>query len=412
MARRRRIKRLGVWLDGQHVADLEQDRWPKIRCRYTQKALLAWPANTPLISCSLPLQEDSQDALAFCKGLLPEGQALQTMAADAGIAVNETLGLLARYGRDVAGALVISEEAPEPRRFDVEPYSPDGLATAVTELEDHPLGVHDDSELSLAGLQDKLLLVRLSDEQWGRPIRGRPSTHILKIGKLGFDGLIGAEADALRLAHAVGLTSIEIQVEEIGGIDCLIVSRFDRRSSGGGVERIHQEDLCQAVGIDPDHAKGRAKYESNGGPRLLDMARLLDAYAADPQADLRRLVQVVAFTVVINNADAHGKNLALLHPDAESVTLAPLYDTVPTALWPKLRKESAMMIGGRVVLAETTLDDIVREATGWDYPETEAREVATATIEALAAAADDGTIHAESRTAEFVRTRAEQRPGQ
>jgi hypothetical protein len=54
--------------------------------------------------------------------------------------------------------------------------------------------------------------------------------------------------------------------------------------------------------------------------------------------------------VLIGNADAPGKNIALLHPTAEHVELALLYDTVPTALWPKLRRKAAMSIGGRYEL--------------------------------------------------------------
>lgn len=80
------------------------------------------------------------------------------------------------------------------------------------------------------------------------------------------------------------------------------------------VRRMHQEDLCQALAIDPRGQRGRAKYERAGGPSLRQAAELLDTYSPDPQAELDRLARIVAFTVLIGNADAHGKNLALLHP--------------------------------------------------------------------------------------------------
>jgi hypothetical protein len=73
----------------------------------------------------------------------------------------------------------------------------------------------------------------------------------------------------------------------------------------------------------------------------------------------------VTFTVVIGNADAHGKNLSLLHPTAGMVTLAPLYDTVPTAMWPRLGDRAAMTINSKSALAAVTLDDIVAEAARW-----------------------------------------------
>ena len=344
--------------------------------------------------------------MPFCKGLLSEGQALQTLAAQAGLAVNATFDLLARYGRDVAGALIISEDEPEERRFGVESYTPETLAAALDELEEHPLGAHDDSELSLPGLQDKLLLVDLGDGNWGRPLRGRPSTHILKLDDRRFPGLIAAEALCLKLARAVGLTTIDSELQTIGETACLIMSRFDRRTDQDAVQRIHQEDLCQAVGVDPEHNRGRAKYERAGGPRLRQMAQLLDQHAAAPQEQLDHLVAAVTFTVLIGNADAHGKNLALLHPTPQTVALAPLYDTVPTVLWPKLRTDAALAIGSQVSLPKVTINDIVREAHAWSHSTDRAREVAISTITNIAEAIDGEVISPGSAVAKFVRKRA------
>ena len=403
----RRVRRLGVWLDGRRIADLEQRRWPEIRCRYAEAALDAWPSNSPLLSCSLPLGSAPLDALPFCKGLLPEGRALQTLAARAGLAVNDTFELLARYGRDIAGALVVSAEEPLPRRFDVEVYTSSGLAAAVGELEDYPLGAHDDSELSLAGLQDKLLLVDLGKGVWGRPLHGRPSTHILKADDPRHPGLIVAEALCLELASAAGLTTVEHRLETIDDTQYLILSRFDRRADDDGVQRIHQEDLCQALGIDPDDGRGRAKYERSGGPTLRQAARLLDSYARDSRSQLDRLVATIAFTVSIGNADAHGKNVALLHPTPETVELAPLYDTVPTALWPKLRHGAAMSVGGQPSLPDVTVEDIVREARSWPHREDRAREAVARVVTALTDAVDREAIPPKSKVARFVRKRAQ-----
>lgn len=403
----RATKRLGVWLDGGHVADLEQVRWPQIRLRYLDSALARWPQNSPVISCSLPLGADPHDALAFCKGLLPEGQALQQMAAQAGVAVNETFGLLERYGRDVAGALVIGAQPPDASRFDAIAYSDETLAEAIDELGEHPLGTHEDSELSLAGLQDKLLLVKLGDGSWARPIHGRPSTHILKVDDPRHPGLVKAEALCLALARDAALTTVDTELAEIADGDQLIVSRFDRTiGPRGEVRRVHQEDVCQALAIDPDGNRGQAKYERAGGPSLLAIARLLDQYGQDPLAELDQLIRVVTFTCLIGNADAHGKNLAYLHPTPGTIALAPLYDTVPTLLWPRLRKESAMRIGGRVLITETTVEDIVREAQSWGLPRDRAATIAAALIDRCLNALEHGVIPPHSDVAALVRERA------
>jgi serine/threonine-protein kinase HipA len=269
-----------------------------------------------------------------------------------------------------------------------------------------PLGAHDDSELSLAGLRDKLLLVDLGNGVWGRPLHGRPSTHILKADDPGHPGLIVAESFCLELARAAGLTTIEQRLETIGGAEHLILSRFDRRARNGGVDRIHQEDLCQALGIDPDGGRGRAKYEQAGGPTFRQAARLLDSYAADGEREFDRLVAALTFIVLTGNADAHGKNLALLHPTPESVELAPLYDTVPTALWPKLRTDAAMSIGGQVSLPEVTVGDVLREAASWPLIEDRAHEAIAATVMALTDALEREVIPPRSNVAKFVRKRA------
>jgi HipA-like protein len=92
---------LGIWLRGERVADLEQPRWPQIRVYYDEDAFDRWPLNSPVLSCSLPLEGRPLDATAFCVGLLPEGQALDTMASRAGLAANDTFALLGDVARMV-----------------------------------------------------------------------------------------------------------------------------------------------------------------------------------------------------------------------------------------------------------------------------------------------------------------------
>lgn len=395
-------ERTTVWLDETAVAVLETRGGLDLRLRYTAEAADRWPALSPVLSCALPLSRRRQDALAFGEGLLPEGQALASTASDAKVAVNATFALLRRYGRDVAGALMIADEAPARRPGSAVPYSAGTLDAAVADLEQHPLDLHDDSKLSIAGSQDKLLLIADGDG-WARPAGGRPSTHILKRDNLKHRGIVAAEAAALRIAAAVGVTSITPQVVELGGFPCLIVDRFDRVVEDGAVRRIHQEDLCQATGTSPSARRGRAKYEDHGGPGFVALASLLNAYAADPVRELEQLVRVLTFTVLIGNGDAHAKNLALLHPSPETVALAPLYDTVPTALWAALADRAAMHIGGERVLSRVTRDDIHREFRRWPITAARAAAVVSETIDRVVDAAP-GCGHDD--LASFVRNRA------
>jgi serine/threonine-protein kinase HipA len=379
---------LGVWMDGLLVAELTPRRPWELHCRYTDDALARWQSLSPVLSCSLPLQKGRMNASVFTDGLLPEGQHRQALSAELKVATNDIYALLRRFGRDVAGALVIATEEPTERAPEAIPYTSDSLEQEVIGLPDRPLAIHDDSELSIAGLQDKLLLVRMPDGGWGRPAHGYPSSHILKVDDPLRPGLVAAEAECLKLAARVGLTNVEVELDTIARRPCLVVSRFDRRiDADETVRRIHQEDLCQALARSPNAARGRGKYQDAGGPSLREAADLLDRYAAKPQDQLDRLLAATTFTVLVGNADAHGKNLALLHPTPETVELAPLYDTVPTVLWPKLRKRGAMSIDGRWDLGAITVENLLDEAGAWRHPRERALRVVTETAEHLREAA-------------------------
>jgi serine/threonine-protein kinase HipA len=186
----------------------------------------------------------------------------------------------------------------------------------------------------------------------------------------------------------VGLTTVEARCETLGARDALIVSRFDREEADGVIRRLHQEDLLQALGIDPLANRGRAKYQAvgtPGPPSWWHAADLLDTYAEDPSSALLDLVRAVTFTSAISNADCHAKNLSFLLEDGH-IALAPLYDTVPTGLWTNLRSDAAMTVNDVGPLSDITIDDIVAETRRWRVPEDQARRTATELLDALHAA--------------------------
>jgi serine/threonine-protein kinase HipA len=400
---------LVVWLGSERVATLEQRKPYEIVCRYTDLALDRWPRNSPLLSCSLPLGPGRLDAVPFCRGLLPEGRALDFVARLAKVASNDVLGLLARFGCDVPGAFAFLPDGMDPTESQpqVVEYDASGLEQEVRGLRERPLALYEDSNLSLAGLQDKMLLVALPDAGWARPVHGYPSTHILKTDDPAHPGIVDAEAACLHLARAAGLTSISSELPDIGGTRCLIVSRFDRLASATGLpERLHQEDVCQATGTDPIGARGRAKYERAGGPGFRQIAGLLSEHARNLSEQLDMLVQVMTFNVLIGNADAHGKNLALLHEPLGTIQVAPLYDTVPTMLWPKLRAVNAMRVNGKDDLNRITVEDLVAEAASWGQTgDQDARRLIEELVLRVADAAEDPSIH--DRVKELVLARAE-----
>jgi len=373
-----------VWLHGAPIGAITSTprRGTTLRFTYDADVLDRYPLNVPLLSCSMPTGARTMDARAFFAGLLPEGDHRRALASRALVLDTDVFALLLAYGQDVAGAVVVGDAVADRPRATADPYSASALDDEVAALADkaRPLAVHDDSELSIAGLQDKMLLVALEDGGWARPVHGYPSTHILKVDDRAHRGLVVAEHTCLQIASAAQLPAAKSQLAAFGELDALIVTRFDREVGDAALpRRIHQEDSCQALGIDLGPSAGRAKYERHGGPRLREVADLLDAWG-DRESRYELLDQVV-FTVLIGNGDAHGKNVSFLHRAADEIALAPLYDTVPTALWPALRTWAAMSVGGAIELPQIDLADIIREATTWGLSESFARARAVATTE-------------------------------
>lgn len=384
--------------------------------RYSPNVIETLQPGVPGISCSLPVSADSLDATGWCRGVLPEGQHLSALARDIGVAESDTYALLRAYGRDIAGALeIIDSSRPARAAPGLVPYSDeafcsDVLAASRGELS---LGIRDDSELSLAGVQNKLLIVRTSSG-WARPTGGYPSTHILKTDQSAYPGLVAAEHAALQLARAMGLDAATSDLIAVEDQSCIVVERFDRAVLHGTITRVHQEDLLQALGIDPASRRSRAKYQDGptGPPSLWHLAELLAKYGW--REERFQLLASVFFNVLIGNADAHAKNYSLLLGDQGSplqgtIGLAPLYDTVPTLLWPTLRDRNALQVGDQHLVSSTTSKDLEREAIRWGLASALVKEA----IGELAAAArrevtkvehDGLRTLVEARLARFERT--------
>ncbi len=145
----------------------------------------------------------------------------------------------------------------------------------------------------------------------------------------------------MTLAKEAGLEVTEVEQQRAGSIDFLQVTRYDRtENEEGQLERIHQEDFCQAMGIVPE-----LKYQLEGGPNLKQCFSLIREISSTPGPDLLRFFDAVIFNYLIGNNDAHGKNFSFLY-HREEARLAPLYDLVCTRAYPEFSDEMAMKIGG------------------------------------------------------------------
>jgi serine/threonine-protein kinase HipA len=397
---------LHVYLRDVCVADLLAMKPWDLRCRYTSAALETWPLNTALLSCSLPTRTGKASANPFLRGLLPEGAHLTEVALLANVPSSYTYDLLARFGRDIAGALTITvDDNPGTQRWALEPLSADGLIELVHSVGSAGLGIDEDSELSLAGVQNKMLLTLDASGGWARPLFGHPSTHIFKLDDPTRPGLVEAECECLALATRVGLIASSATIQNFDGTTCLIVERYDRfRSADGQIERVHQEDACQALGIDIDRHRGRGKYETNGGPSFAMVAQLFDRFSTDPMREKLALLDLAIFTAAIGNADLHGKNISLLHTADGLIRLAPIYDCVPTALWPRLRSTSAMSVNGKFA-SVASVSDLIAEARHWNIAPRRAVDQIESLLDRIGSGVDGV---ASTELAELIRARVAQ----
>jgi serine/threonine-protein kinase HipA len=338
------MKRLIVYLNRDAVGTLTQDASGLLGYFY-DPAWLENPGAMPL-SRSLPLREEpfhGKHARPFFAGILPEEGPRQQIAEILGVSERNDFAILERIGGECAGAVsLLPEGAPLPEASEprLRQLSEAELQEIVAELPRRPLlAGREGVRLSLAGAQGKLPVI-IDGSAVSLPLGNTPSTHIIKPEPDRFPGLAAAEVLCMTLAKSVGLAVPVVSRRLIGGRPCLVVQRYDRTvGPDGAVQRIHQEDFCQAMGFPPER-----KYQQEGGPLLRDCIAMLREWSTAPVLDISDFLNAVIFNMLIGNADAHGKNYSLLYRQGER-RLAPCYDLVCTLAWPELSKTPAMKIG-------------------------------------------------------------------
>src|ERR1017187_897539 len=269
---------LDVYLHDDLAGHLVQDDGGQMLFNY-MAGWLNKPGASPL-SQSLPLRKEvfkGKECRAFFAGILPEESKREIIARNLGISARNDYAMLEQIGGECAGAVTFipaGEKLPQ-QHYGYPTLSPAELAATLRELPKRPLLAGDAGiRLSLAGAQDKVA-VRIEGDEISLPLGGAPSTHILKPAVERFAGVVFNEALCMNLAAAVGLPTAKVETRAIDGMDYLLVERYDRdhRQVPGGepvLERLHQEDFCQAQSI-----ASETKYQKEGGPSLKQCFDLL-----------------------------------------------------------------------------------------------------------------------------------------
>jgi serine/threonine-protein kinase HipA len=189
-------------------------------------------------------------------------------------------------------------------------------------------------------------------------------------------------------------------VSRFGDETAVVVERYDRRSEADGrVVRIHQEDLCQALGVHPSR-----KYQNEGGPTPSQVAQLLrNAMPAAAAEDaVRRFADALIWNWLIAGTDAHAKNYCVLLAGIQA-RLAPLYDIASALPYGthERRLRFAMKLGGEygVFLRGNTWPAAARDL-GLDSAEVldRVRALADVAPSAFAGAADAPEVAALDRS--------------
>ena len=175
-----------------------------------------------------------------------------------------------------------------------------------------------------------------------------------------FPGLPENEAFCLDLASACGLPCAESGLDFRRDGVLFVTKRWDRRSRQDRIERIHQEDMRQVLGLRPE-----SKYQESGDygglPAIFEAARRHGIKGPGGTDPAMFLAMAAVFSWLAGNCDAHAGNFAVLH-GTEGPQFAPLYDIVCTRVYPKLATELAMTIGGASDAQAVREEDFVQLA--------------------------------------------------
>lgn len=339
------MKRLSVYAGEHLVGHLNEDGGNGLSFIYSPD----WLANPEAIPLSpeLPLAHQvfhGDPVIAFFENLLPEGDVLEFISKAAHISSGNIFGLLERFGGDTAGAFSILPEGMQPSgQPHYLPVTPESILQWFDRSRGIPLDLSgEQARMSLSGAQDKMTVFIDANGDISIPLGAAPSSHIIKPSlqhRHDIPNTAINEAMIMMLARHSKLDVAEVRyAAELGAV---VISRYDREiGADGRLRRLHQNDLCQVLGI----PSGK-KYESEGGPSLKTCFETVLAHSTQPALDKKRLIEWVIFNVLVGNMDGHAKNLSLI-TIGKRTRLAPFYDLVCTTVYPSLSHKLAFRIVG------------------------------------------------------------------
>ena len=342
--RKSRSRALSVWVNGRLAAEWRIPARGPTEFQY-DAGWVESEEGRPL-SLSLPFSLDNGvikggPVECYFDNLLPDSEAIRRRLQNRFHTSYNTFELLAAIGRDCVGAvqLLSPSEAPQDvRTIDARPLTEAEVERALAETVMPPAfaddSANEDLRISIAGAQEKTAFL-YHEGRWCRPLGATPTTHIFKL-PLGLVG--GMQADmttsvenewlCAAILRAYGLPVARCEIGQFGAQKVLIVERFDRQlhSSGKYWLRLVQEDFCQATAT-----PSSIKYESDGGPGMREIARILRG-SANRDGDIACLLKAQIIFWMLAATDGHAKNFSIRILNGGRFQLTPLYDVL--SIWP------------------------------------------------------------------------------
>ena len=386
------IELLVVVADGRIMGEIRRDRRGRLRFVYDDR-WRSMDAAYPL-SLSMPLvvaEHEHARIEPWLRGLLPDNEAiLARWGQRFHVSPRNAFALLGAVGEDCPGAiqLVRPDRVDDIRQDDdqqIEWLTESDIAERLRVLREDQAAwrmARDAGQFSLAGAQPKTALL-FDGQRWGLPSGPTPTTHILKPPIGGLDGHAENEHLCLTLARTLGLPVARTEVRRFEDEPAIVVERYDRARLVGSIRRLHQEDMCQVLGLPPTK-----KYQNEGGPGCAELSEAIRTHSREPGDDARTFARAIMLNWIIAGTDAHAKNFSMLIGASGRSRLAPLYDIASTLAYgfDPMRLKMATKIGGKYLLHEVHSRHWVRFATEVRLPPAEIIDIGKTMAEMLPAA--------------------------
>ena len=345
MGRKSRARALSVWINGTLAGEWRIPARGDMAFQYD----FAWveSAEGRPLSLSLPFSIDNaaikgKAVDCYFDNLLPDSEPIRRrLQKRFHTPAGSSFELLAAIGRDCVGAVQLLPPGEPPKdihTIKARPLTDAEIETAliqtVSPASFDAQFAEDDFRISIAGAQEKTALLK-HHGKWCRPLGSTPTTHIFKlplgmVGNMQADMTTSVENEwlCMRILAGYGLPVAHCDIGHFGAQKALVVERFDRQLHSGGKYwlRLVQEDFCQATAT-----PSAEKYERDGGPGILDIAKILRG-SVNRDDDLARLLKAQLLFWMLAATDGHAKNFSIRILTQGRYQLTPLYDVI--SIWP------------------------------------------------------------------------------